>query len=1107
MKHFLSLAGCILLAFAPAMAQTPKVSLDEKDVSVKQFVRTLEEKTGYTFAYLDSDIDPAVLVTVSASDRPVLEVLAEVLPDMEATVKGRQIVLTRKEKAHPGGNRTAAAPRRIKGLVYDDNGDPVVGAVLIVTGTREAAVTDSEGRYSIEAAGEAVLNVSCLGYITKDVRVGAGAVQANIELPLEMLKLEDAVVVGYGTQKKVNLSGSVASISTDAFAKQPITQASTALQGMAAGVTVTTGGGAPGADGGTIRIRGIGTFGGSSAAPLVLIDGVQGDINSVEASQIDKISVLKDAASSAIYGSRAANGVILITTKRGVKGQSSLTYRNYFGYQEPTALPELVTAEEYMMLANEATVNDGGIPLYSDEYISHYRENHYLDPDNYPITNWQKRVLTGSGFTQSHNLVLTTSSEKVRMMTSFGYLDQDGIINNTGYHRYNMRNNMNVEILRNLHFRFDTSVNYGRRKQVQHQGGVFTFMNARDPLMLAQWSDGNYAAFTGGTLNILPMIEKGEGGNIRRNALNLTGAAALTWEPFKWLTLEGTVAPRFVLNGVHNFEDLVTYYSDAYGTISNSSNAEYSSLTESLTQYFYGNYQFTATAHKKLGNHDLKALVGASFEDMTETVLSGYRQEFAYPEYEVLSAGAANEYQVAKGTVSQWALQSFFGRLNYNYKERYLLEGNIRYDGSSRFAKGHRWGVFPSFSGAWRVSEEPWLQPARKVLTELKFRASYGELGNQNIGSDYYPTIQTLTISSIYAGSTLYPIVGLNNLANEDITWETSKMTDFGIDAALWNKIDITADWYYKTTDGILLQLAIPQTIGLSAPYQNAGVVRNIGWEFNIGYKDSKGDFTWSASANLSDVRNKIIDMKGTYSGSGAIRNQEGSSINSLYGLKCYGMIRTQEQADWVNMNCPQYNIISKPGDLVYEDYNKDGKIDNDDMQIIGSCIPRYTFGFTLSGGWKGLNLSAQFQGVGQADAYLSGYYTQPCVQGGTFRKEHLDRWTAATPNGRFPRMSYGNDNTLNTKTSTFWMGDASYMRLKNLQLSYTFPKALARKAGMKNLMFYLNATNLLTFTNYYQGYDPEGQYSSGDDGATSGSFASNYPLVRTYTFGMEIKF
>ena len=301
------------------------------------------------------------------------------------------------------------------------------------------------------------------------------------------------------------------------------------------------------------------------------------------------------------------------------------------------------------------------------------------------------------------------------------------------------------------------------------------------------------------------------------------------------------------------------------------------------------------------------------------------------------------------------------------------------------------------------------------------------------------------------------------------------------------------------------MRLDIPSSIGLSAPYQNAGKVRNIGWEVALGYHDRKGDFSYGVNANLSDVRNKILDMKGTTGGSGVIRNQEGSSINSLYGLKCLGMARTQEEADEVNNNCPQFNQTTYPGDLIYEDFNKDGKITDDDRQIIGSMIPRYTYGLTLDFGWKGLGLSAQFQGVGKVDGYLSGYFTQPCVQGGTFRKEHLDRWTESTPDGKFPRLSYASE--LNVKNSSYWMADASYLRLKNLQLSYKLPQSWMKKVRLSSVMFFANATNLFTLTGYYQGYDPETGYQSGTDGATAGSVGSNYPLVSTYTFGVEIKF
>lgn len=1011
-----------------------------------------------------------------------------------------------------GGQLSAANPLLIKGTVSDQDNYPLAGAAIYIQGTSVGTMADEKGEFSISAEKGQVLIVSFIGFKDKAVNV-TDQLTYFINLDPDTNFLEETVIVGYDTQKKVNLTGSVTSVSTEQFKNRPIVQASTALQGIAPGVTVTTGGGEPGADSGSIRIRGLGTFGNSSASPLVLIDGVEGDMNALDPTTIDKISVLKDAASSAIYGSRAANGVILITTKRGKEGHSSVTYRGYVGWQNPTVLPENVTPEEYMFLRNETLVNDGSSALYSQAYIDNYRKNNWLDPDNYPMIDWQKRLITGNGFTHNHAVTMTASTDKIKTMTSFSYLKQNGIIKYTDFQRYNFRNNMDVKLHEKLTFRLDIAGSYGIKNMLTEQGSVFTFANARDPLMLAQWSDGNYAAFTGGSLNILPVIENGEGGRKTQGNLKLNASASLTYKPWEWLTLEGKVAPRFLWNTNHTFTDYITYYSDPYGTVSNATNVEHNSLYEGRSRFFYGNYQFTATFGKKFaGAHDLRILLGASRETMDSSTLSARRYDYAYPDYETINAGADNELKENGGAREQLALQSYFGRINYNYKERYLLEANVRFDGSSRFAKGNRWGIFPSFSAAWRVTEEPFMLNVKNTLTELKVRASYGTLGNQSIGG-YYPTVQTLTISSFSGNDNIWPIVALNTLANRNITWETSEMYDVGIDAVLWNKFSVTADWYYKTTYGILMTLDIPSTIGLSAPYQNAGEVKNVGWELGVGYHDNWGDFSFGVDANLSDVVNEITDMKGTSSGS-FVRNQEGSSVNSFYGYECLGIARTQEAADKVNAECPQFGQTIQPGDLMYKDQitvdtdgdgtadAADGKIDEDDKTIIGSSIPRYTYGLTLNFGWKGLNLSAQFQGVGKADAYISGYYTQPNVQGGTYRKEHLDRWTPETPDARFPRMSA--TTTQNIQNSSFWMADASYLRLKNLQLSYALPQSAVKKMKIKGLMFFANATNIFTLTNYYEGYDPESVYSSADSITTG---AGNYPLVSTYTFGLEIKF
>lgn len=992
------------------------------------------------------------------------------------------------------------------GRVLASDNTPVVGAAVIIEGTTDGVATDVDGKYEIRALPGQKLLVSCIGFSEARKTLGTQTV-VDFVLEEDTTFLDEVVVVGYDVQKKVNLTGSVSSLSAGQIETRPVATAANALQGLAAGVTVTNQSGNPGSPGSSIRVRGIGTFGGSSASPLVLVDGVQGSIDDVDPSQIDKISVLKDAASSSIYGSRAANGVILITTKRAPKDRFSLSYRGYAGWSSPTDIPKLVGAEDYMRLSREASLNDGDTPLYSEEYIARYMDNHRVDPDSYPITKWQEKVLNGNGFTHSHALSFNAASGKIRNNASFGYLNQNGIIKRQNYSRFTLRDNMTIDVNERLNVKFDFATNFGRRNAVPLAASLFNMMNTRDPLILTQWSSGDYAPMTGGSTNILPVTD-GEGGQKRVDNLRINGAVSLSWSPWKWLTLEGKIAPRLAVSHTHLFEDVIHYASDAYGSQSPVKSRLYNELTESQTQNFYMTYQGTASFHQKFADaHEVKVLLGVSRETMSQRYYSASRQSLPYPDYPVLNVGAEDETMSNAGTRSEWALQSFFGRVNYNYKERYLIEGNIRFDGSSRFAKGRQWGIFPSVSAGWRISEEPWMARAKKTLTELKLRASYGQLGNQNISSSNYPFAEQLAMDVYSVNGVLVPIAYRNTLANEDITWETSEMFDIGFDAAFWNKFSLTADFYLKNTHGILMTLNIPLSTGLNAPYQNAGEVRNIGWELSAGYHDSWGDFRFGIDANLSDVINKITDMKGQYESrsNGIIRNQEGSSINSIYGLQCIGMARTQEEADWVNINLRQFGKDIKPGDLIYADTTGEGVVTDADKTVIGSTVPRYTYGATFSFGWRGLDFSAFFQGVGKVDSYLSSYFVQPCINGGTFRTEHLDRWTVETPDGFYPRMSYKSEH--NRQVSSFWMRNASYLRLKNLTLSYSLPEKILKKC-VKKVSFFASAENLFTFTKFYQGYDPEVGYDpNARDGVSLGAVADNYPQVKTYTFGVELKF
>ena len=1012
-----------------------------------------------------------------------------------------------------------AQTNTISGIVTDQQGTPLVGATVVVKNTsgkfEGGGTTTAEGTFSLKAAPGQKLSVSYVGYVDKEIEIVTSKTYYTIVLDDAAAAIDDVVVVGYGTQKKVNLTGAVSSIESKQLDNRPIVSVSSALQGLAPGVTVTTQSGAPGADGGSIRIRGINAFGGSLTSPLVLIDGIEGSMDSVDPNLIESISVLKDAASASIYGSRAANGVILITTKRGTKEKFSITYKGYVGWQDPTSLPDNVNAYEHRYLTNVIAANDRKAPLdpeaqaLLDEEMALFKKNMGKDPDLYPNTDWQDAVLQGSGFTHSHNLSLGIGSERVRMLSTFGYVKQDGIIKNTDYQRFTFRNNADVEFNKKLSMKLDLSFTNGDRNASPYQSTIFNYMNTRSADIPNQFSTGLYNG--NGLQGNNPVALMLYGGQNKTNTIRLSGAVSLAFKPFEWLTLEGKIAPQYNTVNRHNFKAPVTTYGDAEGTQEITSSS-FHTLTESASRTFYGNYNFLVTAAKNFGDHSLKLLLGAERNTYDYKFLSAYREVFDYPKYDQITAGGLANL-TNDGYRYQWALQSYFGRINYNYKERYLLEANIRIDGSSRFRKENRWGYFPSVSGAWRISEEAFMKDAKDVVSQLKLRASYGTLGNQNIAgkdaSQYYPTSPNLEMGFIGMNDNIYPLVTLNTMANPDIKWETTTITDIGVDLTLFDRLSITADWYRKMTDGILMTLNLPGVVGFNAPFQNAGKVRNTGWEIGIGYNNHWGDFTLGVNANLSDVKNEIIDMKGNIASSGVLMNMEGHSVGSIYALKSLGIIKTQEEADWINANCPQFSTV-KPGDIRYADTFNDNQITEKDQTIIGSTIPRYTYSLNLNFGWKGISLSAFFQGVGKVDGYLNYYYVMPNYQGGTFRKEHLDFWSESNPNGKTPRLT---NDANNWKDSSFWMKSAAYLRLKNLQLGYTLPKRWTTKIGLKSAFVYVNAQNLFTVTNFWQGYDPEVAYGAdgtGDYDAVKmggASSANNYPQVKIYTIGLDLKF
>ena len=994
----------------------------------------------------------------------------------------------------------SAQTKTITGKITDDGGQPLQGVSVGLNGSGPGTVSGERGVYSLTVPNSArVLVFSSVGYVPKEVALGNSST-VDVKLDKDVAGLNTVVVVGYGTQKKGKVTGSVSVISSEQMERRPNVSTSNALQGLAPGVTVTSQTGAPGGDGARIRIRGINSFGGSSSNPLVIIDGVAGSIDDVDVNLIESISVLKDAASAAIYGSRAANGVILITTKRA-KDKLSVNYKGYVGRQTPTAIPKVTDGLTYMKVFNDASMNDNGIKIYSDQNLEDFRKKYAENPANY---DWQDAILQGSGLTNSHFISLTANSGIVRTVPSLSYVEQEGIIKNTNFRRFIFRNNLDITPSPKFNIRFDVAVTNKDRLQIADEPTIWNYlgrMPTNIPIRYNNlWSDG--------WVKINPVGYIADGGNRKTNNLEFYGNLSLNYKPTNWLSFTGMAAPRYLTRNTHAFtKSVMTYYED--GSQAGAGNT-FTDLTEAAYRYFYGTYQFQATAQKGFNGHNFSVLAGTSRETYDEKGLSGYRRDFVYNTYQQLTAGADNGTKDNNGTQYQWVLVSGFGRFNYDFKSRYLFEANFRYDGTSRFTGDNQWAAFPSFSAGWLLSEEPFMENIRPVVKLLKVRGSWGKLGNQNIGTSYYPFAESLSLGSASFGGNIYQMITQTTLSNPNLRWEETVMKGIGIDANLFNKLSVTVDLYDKRTDGILLKLNTSQLTGLASPYQNAAVVSNKGWEVSARYDNKWGNFNLGAGFNLSDIKNKIIDMKGQTSGD-LLRQQEGYAINSIYGYTANGFYQSAAE---IAAGPVQIGTL-KPGDVRYVDVAgatgtdgkviPDGKITDPDKRIIGSTIPRYTYGGNLDLGWKGFRVSAFVQGVGKVDGYLSSHYVIPAVNSSSIKPWQLDYWREDNKGAALPRVSLTSTN--NTQNSTLWMRSAAYLRLKNVQLGYEVSKAFLKQVGLQSAFIYVNGQNIFTRTKFYQGYDPEINYDAGTADGVSLGGGNFYPQVKVFTCGVDIKF
>lgn len=980
---------------------------------------------------------------------------------------------------------------KVLGTVVDTNGENVIGATVTEKGTSNGVITDLDGNFSIATSPNSVLVISFVGSKTQEVKA-VGNKNMKIQLKENPKVLDEVVVVGYGVQKKANLTGSVASVSSKDIADIPVANSSSLLQGRLPGVTLTSNGGLAGGDTPEVRIRGIGTFGNNE--PMVLIDGVEASVAQIQqiaASDIDNISVLKDAASAAIYGVRAANGVILITTKRGQDSKPTINYTGSYTIQKATTLPKYVDSYNWAKMYNESN----GREAYTADMLQKLQDG--SDPDHFANTDWEAALFRTAPMTQ-HNLSVSGGSRDVHYMVSVGYLNQNGILKQTGYERFNFRSNIDAKL-----GIFKLGLNLAGSKEnfkapassVSSENGIMrTLTWFTRPTVPVQYSNGEYGCVDGSSIsystfkNPVQMMNLGRKVN---NGYRFDGNVYAEVDLIKGMKFRTSLAYKFYMNDVSSYSQRSAKY-DADGKLL------YTDNNNSLYQYHWLDNSYLneniLTYNKKMDKHQINILLGHSIQWYHENNFHGYKEGFATDNLYELDAATKNDY--TGGNASEYSLQSFFGRLNYNYDDKYLFEFNIRRDGSSRMPKSHRYATFPSISGAWVVTNEKFMQNV-EPLSYLKIRASWGKLGNQEIGNySYTPTMAAYY--NYYFGNDKVIGMAENNVANDNIKWETTTITDFGFDAGFWNqKINVTFDYYNKMTSDILLQLSMPTTyLGtLSAPYQNAGKVRNRGWELAVNYNDKADDWKWQAGFSLSAVKNKIVDNKGIDTYSGQTINREGNPIGSYYGLKAIGLYRTDadlKRTDSKGDIIKQNGLAPTLGDIMYEDTNDDGNIDDNDRQIIGNPFPELTYSFNLGLSWKNIDFNTFWQG--ESGIYRYNWEQATITNGGNMTTRWLDRWSDTNVNGSMPRLG----NSFNEKYSSFWLDKADYLRLKNIELGYTFDKNLLRGLGVENLRVYVQATNLLTITPL-ENYDPE--KSSGD---TRGDV---HPNVKSVSFGINVKF
>lgn len=1093
--YLLFLVLSVASAFASTTySQSTALTLQLNNTPIEDVLNRIEEQTEFRFLYNKKMVDVERKVNLSVDSKSITEVLDNMFRNsgVTYTISDRQIVLNKKD-----GLMSAQQSNRVTGVVTDANGEPIIGANVIEKGTTNGIITDLDGKFTINVNPGAVLQFSYIGYVTREITV-KGQSNLMIKLSEDTQALNEVVVVGYGVQRKVTTTGAVTKLEGDDLNKITVVNASKALQGLSSGITVVDRGGAPGDDDPEIYLRGVGTTGKSQ--PLVLVDGIEMSLSQIPSSDIDNISVLKDAASASIYGSRAAHGVILVTTKRGKEGKMKLTYNGSIGFQDRAVKAEAVSAREYMEMVNEALTHAGNPIKYMEDDI--LATENGSDPYHHAYTNWLNEAYKPTYITQ-HTLNLSGGTEAGRYLVAFDYLDQPGLTKNTEYQRYNYRVNTDFNVGKILRVSSDLTYRHVDRLWPEALSSVQSDAWSMQPTGINKYENGDYALDNQNN-NVMSCMDLDVVGEDRYNKDAVYGQVKAEVEPIKDLVFTGmaSLSASWDRRKIHykNYK----YYNEAGEMVAQRNNPN--GVKDERNDMYQMTLRFLANYKKRFNEkHDLALLYGMEQISYRNYYSMARRNDLisdALPDVTLGSAGS----QFAEGYPDRWGINSFFGRINYGFMDKYLFEANIRTDGSSRFAKGNKWGVFPSFSAAWRISEEGFMK-GLGFVDNLKLRASWGQTGNERIDPFMYlPQYTTEKVGNsekVVMNGNLVTSVFQKKMANPNVTWETVEQTNVGLDFGLFNnQFYGEIDWYSKDTKDILLALGIPYFIGLDAPDQNAGIVRNSGIETTLGFRKTIGEVTINTSVNFSYNKNQWIDRGGDDENINGWEIQTvGSALNSFFIYQADGLIANDEELAAYKANLksdPRGLSTLKAGDVKLVDVNKDGTIDPKDRQIFSPNIPKFTYGLNLGVEYKGFDITLLFQGSSGAHRLMYGEF----IEGPTyevFTGTHFrDRWTEENqnPNAEMPRLEAANNRNASTYNS-FFLKNTSYLRLKNAQIGYTFSNNAIERFRISNLRLYVSGSNLLTFSSMYKGLDPE----------TSSGRINSFPPLRIINFGVNITF